>query len=235
MSTNIMSTNIKKDKIKVSYLRILTHNIEGAPYYELLYKKLGAHGFNEGYGSYDFNIVLDYIKENFEIMEDKKMSKGIVAKFEKVSFNQWLQDCYLLSKEVYDKLIIPKRATKGSAGYDFFAPINFVIPPHGEIKIPTGIKCKITEGFVLEIYPRSSLGFKHRISLSNTVGIIDSDYYGNESNEGHIFIKLYNPKDALVSIAQGEAFAQGIFKSYYFAEEEDVTEERTGGMGSTNK
>ena len=160
-----------------------------------------------------------------------------VARFEKVSLEQWKKgyDSVEWKQEAdYKTIVLPKRATRGSAGYDFFAPFDFVIKPHSSIKIPTGIKSFIENGFVLEVYPRSSLGFKHRVMLCNTVGIIDSDYYNNSSNEGHIFIKLYNQSDKAVEISEGESFAQGIFKEFCLAEEDEVTENRVGGIGSTN-
>lgn len=138
---------------------------------------------------------------------------------------------------------LPRRATKGSAGYDFYAPFTFTLLPGGTIKIPTGIKCRMNPGWVLKLYPRSSLGFKHRISLDNTVGIIDQDYYNNPNNEGHIFIKItYNkPSSALgllypaLTIHKGDAFAQGLFVEYGITEDDETTDERIGGMGSTNK
>ena len=86
---------------------------------------------------------------------------------------------------------MPERATVGSAGYDFFSPIDFALAPGETIKIPTGIRAKIDDGWVLKIYPRSGLGFKFRLQLNNTVGIIDSDYFYSD-NEGHIMAKITN-------------------------------------------
>lgn len=177
--------------------------------------------------------------------KEDKMQK--VARFEKVSKEQYKKDFdvnawaiqsddpILALNWCYDNIQLPRRATKGSAGHDFFTPCDLVITPHSTAFIKTGIKCQIDEGFVLEVYPRSSLGFKYRVSLSNTVGIIDSDYYNNEKNEGHIMIKLYNPNSNPITIKRGEAFAQGIFKQFFVADEEEITTERVGGMGSTNK
>lgn len=177
--------------------------------------------------------------DNFSKGECKMKTKTI-ARFEKVSEEQFAKD-YTdttelddLGNEIYNNIKIPKRASKGSAGYDFFAPYTFEIPPHSEVKIPTGIRCLMCEGYVLKVYPRSSLGFKHRMSLNNTVGIIDSDYHFAD-NEGHIFIKVFNPKDTPITIKEGDGFAQGIFVEYFLAEEEEVTQKRVGGIGSTNK
>ena len=101
------------------------------------------------------------------------------------------------------------------------------------IKVPSGIRCKIDEGYVLEIYPRSSLGFKYQTMLANTVGIIDSDYY-KALNEGHIIIALMNMGTKDLVIKAGDRFAQGLFKRFYLAEEEEVNKDRIGGFGSTN-
>lgn len=154
-----------------------------------------------------------------------------IAQFFKVGENEYIKSA---SVESYNDIILPKRATSGSAGYDFFAPENFSLEPNQTIKIPTGIRVKIDEGWVLKIYPRSSLGFKYRLSLNNTVGIIDSDYYYAE-NEGHIFIKMTNCGDKPLTVEKGKAFAQGIFVEYGITVDDDATTLRTGGFGSTDK
>ena len=128
---------------------------------------------------------------------------------------------------------LPKRATAGSAGYDFVSPLEVTVPPEGTVLIPTGIRAEMEPGWVLLLFPRSSLGFRHALRLSNTVGVIDSDY-AFAKNEGHIMVKLRNPLSAPVTIGRGERFCQGIFLPYGTAEEEEVTAERTGGFGSTN-
>lgn len=170
-----------------------------------------------------------------------------IAKFEKVSFEQfkkdWLDtfDRALTDEdllEIYDNIQLPKRATRGSAGYDFKSPLDFTLAPGSSIKIPTGIRCKIDEGWVLKCYPRSGLGFKFRIRLFNTVAVVDSDYFYSD-NEGHIFIKLANETNEgkLVKIKQGEGFAQGVFVEYGITvdDEEYEKEIRNGGFGSTTK
>ena len=136
----------------------------------------------------------------------------------------------------YDKLPLPRRGTKGSAGYDFFAPASFKLRVGETATIPTGIKCKLDEGRVLFVLPRSGHGFKYRIQLDNTVGVIDQDYYGNPNNEGHIFVKITNDgkHNKTLEINRGEAFAQGIILRYELAEEEEVTTSRIGGFGSTS-
>lgn len=139
-------------------------------------------------------------------------------------------------EDMYEQLPLPKRATKGSAGYDFFAPFAFSLPPGETIKIPTGIRVKMDEDWVLKLYPRSGLGFKYRLQLNNTVGIIDSDYF-NSDNEGHIFIKLTNDSNEgkTVEVSCGSGFAQGIFLQYGVTVDDDADGERNGGFGSTTK
>ena len=165
-----------------------------------------------------------------------------VAKFEKVSFEQfkkdWADTFYVTDgiEKIYEDIKLPKRATAGSAGYDFYAPMAFELKPGETIKIPTGIRAVIDENWVLKIYSRSSLGFKYRLWLDNLTGIIDSDY-SNSDNEGHIFIKVTNNslEDKIVRINRGDKFAQGIFVQYGTVIDDDVVEARNGGFGSTNK
>lgn len=133
-----------------------------------------------------------------------------------------------------DSVALPQRATTGSAGYDFYAPDDYKILPGDTMLIKTGIKCQIDDGWMLQIYPRSSMGFKYNVRLANTIGIIDSDYYNNPTNEGEICIKLYNPDRYLIDIKKGSAFAQGIFMRYGLTDDDVTTGERTGGMGSTD-
>ncbi len=154
-----------------------------------------------------------------------------IAQFFKVSENEYLKSG---TKEQFESVILPKRATVGSAGYDFFAPHDFTLEPNETAKVPTGIRVKIDEGWVLKIYPRSSLGFKYRLRLDNTVGIIDSDYYFAE-NEGHIFIKITNCGDKPLTVEKGKAFAQGVFVEYGITVDDECESVRTGGFGSTDK
>lgn len=159
-----------------------------------------------------------------------------IAKFEKVSFEQYKKDCLFNNdvENIYNDLLLPKRATKYSAGYDFYLPYDISLKPGETILIPTGIRVKIDFNWVLKCYPRSSLGFKYRLQLDNTVGIIDADYY-NSPNEGHIFVKLTNHSNLDVCLTKKSAFMQGIFIQYGITIDDDVTNERVGGIGSTNK
>ena len=158
-----------------------------------------------------------------------------IAKFEKVSIEQFTEGWDKI-KKTYESIKLPKRATAGSAGYDFYSTLDFELKPNETIMIPTGIRTKIDNSWVLCLYPRSGLGFKFRLQLNNTVGIIDSDYY-NSDNEGHIFIKITNDTNTgkTVSLKQGDAFAQGIFVQYGITVDDDATGVRNGGFGNTGK
>lgn len=149
-----------------------------------------------------------------------------IAKFEKVSINQF---------ENPELVKLPVRATVGSAGYDFCTPYPIILGPGKTITIKTGLRCKIEEGWVLFVLPKSGLGFKYRIQLDNTVGVIDSDYYYAE-NEGHIIIKITNEghEGKTMEIEAGKAFAQGVFLPYGITIDDEATGARLGGFGSTN-
>lgn len=167
-----------------------------------------------------------------------------IAIFDKVSFEQFKEglgdcfgDCYdEKAREVYENLKLPARATGGSAGYDFFAPVDLTLAPGETVKIPTGVRVRMDSEWLLSCYPRSGLGFKYRLQLDNTVGIIDSDYYYSD-NEGHIFAKLTNDtkEGKTVRIEAGSGFMQGIFLEYGITLDDAATEIRNGGFGSTTK
>ena len=159
-----------------------------------------------------------------------------VAKFGHVSASQWAEAMGERAAEALplEEIPLPRRATAGSAGYDFVAPAETVVPAGGSALICTGIRAEMEPGWVLMLFPRSSLGFKTGIRLANSVGIIDSDY-AFAKNEGHIMVKLRNPLSGPVTIGRGERFCQGVFLPYGTAEEEDVLAQRTGGFGSTGK
>lgn len=162
-----------------------------------------------------------------------KVSEGNFTESMKEAFPRYAEADI---RDMYRSLALPRRATKGSAGYDFFAPFSFSLEPGATIKIPTGIRVKMDEDWVLKLYPRSGLGFKYRLQMNNTVGIIDSDYYYSD-NEGHIFIKMTNDSNEgkTVEVAQGTGFAQGIFLEYGITVDDDAEGVRNGGFGSTTK
>jgi dUTP pyrophosphatase len=159
-------------------------------------------------------------------------------RFEKVSYEQYAstsnkpKDDILLDE--YVSIPLPRRATKASAGHDFFAPWDFTLKPGESIKIPSGIRVLLDEDKVLMCYPRSGLGFKYRLQLDNGTGIIDADYSLSD-NEGHIFFKLTNDSrdGKTVTVKRGEAFAQGVILQYFVTEDDNVTTKRNGGFGST--
>lgn len=175
-----------------------------------------------------------------------------IAKFEKVSYEQFRKDVAdtfnldmngidgltndAVIKKIYDNIKLPKRSTRYSAGYDFFSPFDFTFKPGETHKIPTGIRAKMDEDYVLMCFPRSGLGFKYRARLDNGTGIVDADYAGS-SNEGHIFLKMTNETldSKSFKINQGDAFAQGVFLQYGITEDDEADGVRDGGFGSTDK
>ena len=167
-----------------------------------------------------------------------------VAKFEKVSKEQFVRDWMKTmpdtqperAESINEKIALPRRATSGSAGYDFFSPVDLSLKPGESVTLPTGIRVHSHPGWVLMCYPRSGLGFKFRLQLNNTVGVIDSDYYDSD-NEGHIFCKMINDsrEGKTLVLKQGDGFMQGIFMEYGITMDDNVTEIRNGGFGSTNQ
>lgn len=171
-----------------------------------------------------------------------------IATFEKVSCKQYIADrlttidleaegmtldefTKIATKE-WEQIELPKRGTALSAGYDFHLPYSTAIGAN-PILIPTGIRCKIEPGWCLMLFPRSGLGFKYGMSLSNSVGIIDADYY-HAQNEGHMMAKMYT-RHKIACLEQGDRFMQGIFLPIGDASNGNSTEERFGGFGSTGK
>lgn len=165
-----------------------------------------------------------------------------IAKFMKVSKDLFIDaltdDFKEISREeaarIHEDIILPVRGTAGSAGYDFKMPVSLTLNPGETAKIPTGIRARMENGWVLMVFPRSGLGFKYRLQLNNTVGIIDSDYF-NSDNEGHIFIKMTNDSNEgkTIELKKGDGFAQGIFVPFGLTEDDDCTADRNGGFGST--
>ena len=161
-----------------------------------------------------------------------------IAKFLRVSEAQYAADQTLSDALPVEAIPLPRRATAGSAGYDFVCTADVTLHPGDAITIPTGIRCEMQPGWVLMLFPRSGLGFKHQIRLANTVGVIDSDYF-HAANEGHIMVRLTCGMSPCsmdshdVTIRKGERFCQGVFLPHGLAEEDEVAGDRTGGFGST--
>ena len=168
-----------------------------------------------------------------------------MSHFEKVTFEQWKADCGIRGlddaalKEWFDAIKLPRQATAASAGCDFFMPFNLNFESGSSFRIATGVRwvCGKTAGDrdkVLLLVPRSGLGFKYGIRLSNTVGVVDADYCDSD-NEGHIIISLVNPSDTTVLLEEGKPYAQGIIVKYEVPEGAESGEARNGGFGSTDR
>ena len=167
-------------------------------------------------------------------------------KFEKISeaqffkdFEEYISDEVLDTRDalaVYNAIKLPQRATKGSAGYDIFAPYDIESPPKGTVKIPTGIRVHLDNDKFLAVYPRSGLGFKYKMQLYNSIGVIDEDYVFSD-NEGHIWCKFYNdsPDGKTIAIKQGEGMCQGIIQQFFKVYDDETDGIRNGGIGSTTK
>ena len=149
--------------------------------------------------------------------------------FEKVSLNEFEKN---YDKSLYD-FDLPSRSTKKSAGYDFFAPSDFIIKKGECLKIFTGVKACMEERDVLYLYIRSSFAIKYGLVLKNSVGVIDSDYYNNPDNEGNIIFVIENTSDNDFEIKKGTRFAQGVFMNYLTIDDDNSFDKRNGGIGST--
>ena len=130
---------------------------------------------------------------------------------------------------------LPVRKTSGSAGYDIEAAAQVELKPRAVTLVPTGLKAFMGHDEYLAIHIRSGISIKRGLMLVNSTGIIDSDYYNNDENEGHILIAFYNTNDTVSLIEKGERVAQGIFSKYLLAAEDHADGVRTGGIGSTGK
>ena len=158
-----------------------------------------------------------------------------MRRFEIISINQFNKD-FKDTDTKYEDIILPKRSTKFSAGYDFYMPYDLTIKKNEVVLIPTGIKVILNHDEFLGIYVRSSLGFKYNLRMCNQVGIIDSDYYNNTSNEGHMFVKLKNEGDNDIVLKKYDRYVQGIIQKYYIVDnEKEIEDIRVGGIGSSGR
>ena len=132
-------------------------------------------------------------------------------------------------------LKLPKRSTKKSAGYDFFAVNDIVCKSHEITFVPTGVKAKMEDDETLLLFNRSSNPKKKGLIILNGVGVIDADYYGNESNDGHFYFQYYNVLDHDIVIHKGDVIGQVIFQKYLLCDNDCATGKRIGGFGSTDK
>ncbi len=163
-------------------------------------------------------------------------------KFEKVSYEQFKKDLLKAGmnydekkiEEIYQSIILPTRGTKSSAGYDFRLPYDLEVKANQTTSfLPTGIKCEIDDDKVLILAPRSSLGTKYGFELSNTIGVIDADYYNNPDNEGDIAVKFKVAVD--MNFKANDRIVQGIIMKYYKVDDDNSNDQRSGGFGSTGK
>ena len=162
-------------------------------------------------------------------------------RFEKITFLQFEKDTFGLGTDeqtqmMYDSFNLPKRSTAKSAGYDVEALYGFNLAPGEEILLPTGFKAEMHDDDMIKFYTRSGHGFKYYIRLANTVGIGDSDYFNNESNEGHFWVKLRNEGTKTLEVVQGDAICQVIFEKYLITDDDSFEgATRVGGFGSTSR
>ena len=134
---------------------------------------------------------------------------------------------------------LPVRSTKNSAGYDVEAAEDCVIPAFKPGQKPTlvktGIKAYMESDEVLILANRSSNPGKKGLILANSIGVVDSDYYGNPDDDGHIMYAFFNFKAEDIEIKKGDRIGQAIFQKYLVTDDDIAQGERTGGFGSTNK
>ena len=156
-----------------------------------------------------------------------------MRKFEKISKEQYEKD--LKGKCEYEDISLPVRSTKHSAGYDFKSPIEFELNPGEIIKVPTGIKAQMEDDEYLMLCNRSSNPKKKGLILANSIGIVDSDYYENPDNDGHIMFAFFNVKAEDTIIKKGDVIGQAIFQKYLIVDNDNAEGDRIGGFGSTSK
>lgn len=165
-------------------------------------------------------------------------------KFHKVSIEEWLKSnstntfppCTISQlTEAYSKIELPTRSSKHSAGYDFKIPYSVTIEPHSSVVINSGVSCELDTNKFLQLVPRSSIGIKKGLYLLNTLGVIDSDYFSNSDNGGHIKIALGNTTDKAVKLQAGDKVIQGIILEYFLTNDDDAQSERIGGIGSSGR
>lgn len=130
---------------------------------------------------------------------------------------------------------LPKRKTKKSAGYDFFAIEDFTLYPNKLCIVPTGVKAYMEDNEVLYLHIRSSVAFKRGVRMLNSIGVIDADFVDNPDNEGEISLGLLSHNDDIVHIQKGERIAQGVFHKFLITDDDDAEGQRVGGIGSTDK
>jgi len=171
----------------------------------------------EGLSKDDYGLIMD--EDELELLIDKTRGFEVVSDTHRKSQGE---------------IILPTRGTSKSAGYDFYSPIDIEIQPNQKVCIWSDVKAYMQEGEVLLLFVRSSIGIKRGLRLSNSTGVVDSDYFSNEDNDGNIGIALHNYTDKVVTIEKGERVCQGVFVPFLVADNGNTDIERNGGIGSTN-
>lgn len=177
------------------------------------------------------------IEGGFEFCEREDVIENVVEDFEinRIGYNT---HDMLMSDDAEILMKLPERSTELSAGYDFFAPYGFTLYPGRSIVVNTGIKVKLPPFVSLDLYPRGGAGCKYKIRLRNTVGIVDSDYYNNEKNEGNILVQLSHEGtegEPSWKVNRGDKFAQGIITPFFVFNGDNADVVRKGGFGHTDK
>lgn len=187
-------------------------------------------------------MSVEEMKKEIENLKKQVLGPKVVGKFHKVSLEQFTKDFlenkdmqdFEIKKVYTDVLSTPVRSSVGSAGHDFILTEDISLNPGETVKVLTGIRAEVSEGWYLMLAPRSGLGSKFRMQLNNTVGIIDSDYF-EADNEGHIMATITNDsnEDKVLTLKAGDRFMQGIFVPYGITEDDVPLGKRTGGYGSS--
>ena len=170
-----------------------------------------------------------------------------IAEFYKVSFDQFKADFINIFpntnkteeqlKELYDNIKLPERATKCSAGYDFFLPFDISLKAGEEITIPTGIRFWSKKDYAMLFMSKSGLGSRNRLQLNTAISIIESDYFYSD-NEGHLLARIIHDsrkKDDILNLSAGKGYLQGVFVRFGITKSDRASGKRNGGFGSTNK
>lgn len=187
-------------------------------------------------------MSLEELKKEVLALKESLDNPQVVGKFHKVSLEQFTKDFSANKeldnfniKDVYENVLTtPVRSSVGSAGHDFILTEDVFLKPGESVKILTGIRAEIKENWVLLLAPRSGLGSKFRMQLNNTIGVIDSDYFGAD-NEGHIMATFINDSNEgkELYLKAGDRFMQGFFVPYGITEDDVPLGKRTGGYGSS--
>lgn len=208
------SENKKNNDIDTLFERSMAESVQGI-------RKLMRKEKFELFKSIEDDLNINSLESLIDFINNQSVTTFLFGK---------VPDCGIDENDI----IYPKRSTNGSAGYDIFSTETFTLKPRESKIVKTGLNVLLGWNMVLMIYPRSGLGFKYKVQLANTVGVIDSDYILSD-NYGHIMIKLVNDGDKDLTIMKGDAFAQAVCTDYFISDDDETVEKaiRNGGFGST--